>query len=352
MSEVAEKPFVSTTEYLEEKRSAREAAPKPKLVEPAQAEEIDDEAAPEMDDAPVETESEPDTQSGDDTGEELEEANLEGDEQEQATEPETAIQAPDFWDAEGKDAFAKLPPEAQKAILPYEQQRTAAVARKLNEFAEVGKQYQAKREQLDTKITELSQFVSETDKELTEYEGIDWQLEIAEATTQEQLQFVMREQARFEALKQAKTTAAKAEEEARALDLREHHETVKMQLKALAPHLDFDTKEGVQRIQVIDRYLEGQGIDNATRAWMPAQAMVIADKAFQYDLQQWKAKKSAQPKPVTQKPAAGPSVKPASTGASAPVSQRLAALDAKKELSQAEYLERRRLVKRASKRKR
>jgi hypothetical protein len=358
----AQTTFASVDDYVADRREKREAAPapKPKAEKPAPApavepeEEIADEAAPEKA-APVETETDPAPQAGDDTGQEPEEANLEGDEQEQAKEPETAIPAPDFWDAEGKDAFAKLPREAQEQVRAYEQQRTQAVARKLNEAAQVSKAAQARSEQLEQARAEMSRFVSEATNELKQYDQIDWAEQIADATTDEELRNVYWHKENAEKLRKQRVEAVKAEDAALTRELQEHHQITRQRLKQIAKHeqvdLDPDTETGRTRITQISKFLTAVGIDDNTQAWMPAEAMALAHDAMMYRMQKQKAQSSTQIKPVTQKPAAGATVKPSSPGTAGSSSQqRIQQLSApNKVLSQDEFTELRKL-KRKSKR--
>ncbi len=93
---------------------------------------------------PVEADTESDhlTQDDQDVEGEPLEANAE-DDNEAPPEPVTAIEPPQFWDAEGKERFAKLSPASQKEVVEYEKQRTAAVAKAMQKAAETTKQSEA-----------------------------------------------------------------------------------------------------------------------------------------------------------------------------------------------------------------
>lgn len=344
MADGENQTFPSVDAFMEARREKKEAAAEPKADTPAPQPEED---TPAPADAPQEDEIEAADPAAKTLEEEPDEANLEGDDGEEG-EPKPAFDPPQFWDAEEKAAFAKLPKEAQQAVLKLEQQRNAFVSRKVNEATQVAKAAQAKQQQLTQHIEKLSGFVSEVDTELAEYGKIDWAQEIAEATTADEIKNVQWHQARFEKLKQQRAEAEKAQAQAQQAELVEFHTEQRAKLKQISPELDPDTKEGLQRVTYLSKFLEANGIDVATQTWMPAEGMALAYDAMRFRLlQQQNGKQTPQPTP---KPPAGPTVRPASSPSGSSVTQRLQQLQNKKTLSQEEFIEKRKLE-RKSKRK-
>lgn len=314
---------------LEERRARREA------------QQQQTEAVESVDDAPAEEESETVTQTDEVADGEAAEPNPEGEEQEPAEPPKAAIPPPDFWDESGKEAFAKLSPEAQQAVTQYEKQRTAAVARKMNEAAQIQKAAQAKQQQLTQIMESVSGFVSEVDRALLDYQNIDWQVEIAEATTPEAREELVWHQARYNALVLAKQQAEEARTQA---EIQEHQDFIQREAQFLGkinPSLNVKTKEGAERVDQVYKFLKSTGLDDNTLNWMPAIALDLAHDAMRWRMQQAKAKSAAKPPP--QKPPAGPTAAPVSSQQGSPRNQRLSQLESKKTLSTEEFVEMQRL---------
>lgn len=61
-------------------------------------------------------------------------------------EPETAIEPPQSWTAEAKEAFAKLPPDLQSYVSARESERDKGINAKLSEAAEARKKYESEAE--------------------------------------------------------------------------------------------------------------------------------------------------------------------------------------------------------------
>jgi len=345
MADGENQTFASVDAFMESRREKKEAAPVAKAPEPA----------PEPEDttpAPVEVQQDDEIEAADPAAETLEEepdeANLDSDDGETSEPDAPAIAPPQFWDAKQKELFAKLPKEAQETVLALEKQRDAFVSRKANEAAQVARAAQAKQEQLTQHIEKLSGFVSEVETELTEYGKIDWANEIAEATTQKELIDIQWHQARFEALKQQRQQAERAQAEAQSTELREFHQEQRLKLKQIAADLDPDKPEGIQKVHIVSRFLEANGIDAQTQAWMPAEGIALA-----YDALRWRqhVAKQAQPAAQTPKPPAGPTVRPASSASGSSSNQRLQQLTNKKSLSQDEFVELSKLKRKVSRRK-
>jgi hypothetical protein len=125
--------------------AARKArAPEPEEIKDTPETDAADDVS-EVEDT-ADTESTPQVDEG--AEDEPTEANVEGDDGEEDEPAPPAIDPPKFWDAEGKESFAKLAPKEQQAVLKYEEQRTRAVARAMQESAEVRKSYEAKQQWL------------------------------------------------------------------------------------------------------------------------------------------------------------------------------------------------------------
>lgn len=324
MADGENQTYTSIAEAAEGLRKQREAAAKAPAPEPKE------QPAP----APV-AEQEDEIDVADPATETLEgeadEPSPESDEAEGEEPDSPAIQAPQFWGAEERELFAKLPREAQEAVLKVEQQRAAFVSRKANEAAQAQRAAEAVHKQLSQHTEKLASFVSEVDAGIDYYSGIDWALEIAEATTPEDLANVREHQLRFEKLKQQRQEAENAMTQAQSAELQQFHQAQRQKLKAIAPDLDPDKPEGIQRVRQLSRFLEANGIDAQTQAWMPAEGMALAYDAARY--RQLMAGKQAQPAAQPPKPPAGPTVRPASSSPGSSTTQRLSQLASKKSLS-------------------
>lgn len=345
MADGENQTFASVDAFMEARREKKEAAPEPKAEAPAPEPQ---ENTPAPVDAPQEDEIEAADPAAETLEEEPDEANLEGDDGEEG-EPVPAIDPPQFWDAEEKAAFAKLPKEAQQAVLKLEQQRNAFVSRKVNEATQVAKAAEAKQQQLTQHIEKLSGFVSEVDTELSEYGKIDWAQEIAEATTADEIRNVQWHQARFEKLKQQRETATKAQSEAEIAEFQGFHQDRVAKLKQIAPDLDPDKPEGIQRIQILERFMSQNGIDPQTQLWVPAEGLAMVYDALRW--RQFAARQNVPSSAQPPKPPAGPTVRPASSPTGSSVTQRLQQLQNKKSLSQDEFVELSKLKRKAKKRK-
>ncbi|MEL7445089.1 MAG: hypothetical protein AAGK02_04665 [Pseudomonadota bacterium] len=331
--------FDSVHDWVADRRAKRDEASEETLVDEAETIEEDapeeveaiEEEISEADPAEEDIESEPEEASADDDVEEVEEL-----------EPETpAVEPPQFWDAEGKAAFARLPKEVQNSILNNEQQRESAVSQKVREAAET-------RKQLDQRLESLGEFVTETEEKLTFYGNVNWAAEYAKATTQEEIANVEAHEKTFKDLQQKLTQAKTAQGEIETEELKTH---VSEQSEALtqlaatntAAQALLDPQEGSQRKQKLGTYLKAQGIDDDTLTWITAEATVLGYKAMLYDEAQEKARKGIGPL-QTQKPSGKKVVRPAGQpGRGSSTSARLKTLQSKAELSPTEFKEKRRL---------
>ncbi len=259
------------------------------------------------------------------------------DETAESLEPETAIEPPQFWDAEGKERFAKLSPASQKEVLEYEKQRTAAVAKAMQKSADTQKAAEAKLVQLRgivERFGEQEEPVSAQMKAWDEWfakEGVELARTNPGAFVAEQARY-QQEKREFE-----KLTADKAEAE-KAL-YSEHVREQNRVLAEVAPELA-DPKEGKQRFADTLAHLRSQGYDNDQLRWISARDMSIGYKAMLWDRAQARSKEAPKPKPKQ----AGPTAAPAGQGQrSSSSDQRIKSLEAKRSLSIEEAIELRRL---------
>jgi len=281
--------------------------------------------------------SDADTQAADDGQGEPLEANP-GAEDAGPPEPlEAAIEPPQFWDAEGKERFAKLSPASQKEVVEYEKQRTAAVAKAMQKSTEAAKAAEAKHQQLREIVDRFGESEEPADARMKQWD--EWfAREGVELARTNPAAFVA-EQARYQAEKREvdQVRAAKAEAE-RAL-YSEHIKEQNRLLPELAPELA-DPKEGKQRFADTLNYARELGYDADQLRWITARDLSVAHKAMLWDRAQARAKEAPKPKP---KPA-GPNAAPAGQGQKASSSDaQLRALQSKKSLSQEEFMEMRRL---------
>ena len=262
--------------------TAAEEAVEPEEEIEAEVEEAEVDENAEVDPTEAEVEAEPEEDNGED-------------EEEASEEPEMAIDAPQFWDAGGKDAFAKLPRDAQQAVIVYEQQRNAVVSRKLNEVA-------TERKVLEERVSGLDDFVSETDKQLEAFANVDWahELKLVESGQAPMSRFTQA-QAKFNLLKEQKEQATQAKGKAEFAAYQDHVKAEHEQLAEVAPHLAGATPEAVQKRTDVATYLQKQGIDAEGLKWIGASEMALAEKAMLYDRAHAKAKDTPKPKPVGSK---------------------------------------------------
>lgn len=277
------------------------------VIDQAPVEDADDEVIEEgVDDGAEDATEGPDEESAvddpatDDADDEPEEADEDSDDEEDA-EPKTVIDAPQFWDAEGKEAFAKLPKEAQEAVAAYEKQRISAVGRKMNEVAEERKAVQAQNAQLTERLTSLETFSSELDRKLEVYEKLDWVAAAKELSPQEYQQH----HANYEQLQRQRAQAQQVRQAAETEQLKVHTQENIQVLREKAGDVFFDGQGNPKQevFSSLTGFLQENGYDQQTLQWASASDLMIAHKAMLYDQMQAAAKKAAsQPKADKQKP--------------------------------------------------
>lgn len=252
------------------------------MTRPPSSAAVEPEEAPEASaETEEEQESEAETQPAGEVEGEPEEANAD-EEEAAAVEPDLpAIDPPQFWDAAGKEEFAKLSREAQQAVVAYEKQRTAAVARAMEQSTQARKAAEAKQEQLRGIVESLSEYAQDHEANLAKWEEYltsDGGLALAEQNPA----LYQRRQAEFARAKRdaekVKADQAKAEE---AL-LKEHVTEVSRQMAEMVPAL-FDPKEGKKRREDMVAYLQTGGFTPDRIKWITAQEASIAYKAMRFD---------------------------------------------------------------------
>lgn len=260
------------------------------IVDEADESDVDDEELEEAD--PAESDAEDDPEEDDDEGGE-----------EVDDEPETVIETPQFWDAEGKAVFAKLQETlkaAPKELRPIvaelaeqvnrnEKQRNVALSRKLEEAATARKVAEQAAEKLDG-------FISDTDKALEYYEGVDW---VAEAQRTDPAIYA-KHRAQFDALKDAKAKAEAAKKEAEQQEFQHFVYTETQNLQRQAPEF-FDPKTGAQLRAEVQSHLANFGYTPETLARASANDLIIAKESMLWRKAQAEAKKATNPKPVAGK---------------------------------------------------
>lgn len=302
----------------------------------ASARQPEQPAETEADAAPVEAEQEIEAapQAVDDAGEEPSEANLEGEQQDEAEPAPPAIEPPEFWDTEGKEHFAKLPPSAQQAVVEYEKQRTKAVAKAMQEAATVRKTSEAKLRQLDEVIETVG---AQVKSEKAYFEEWDRWLDSEQAA---QLKAAdpgayNAEIARYQAERLEYDRKQEKLSQAERIKFEQFKAAQAELMPKVAPEL-----MDKQRWADTMTYLYERGVPPDQITTVSALEASIAHKAMLWDRAQAKAKETPKPKP---KPA-GPSASPAGQGRQgSPSDARIKQLNSKHSLTIEEAMELRRL---------
>lgn len=209
--------------------------------------------------------------------------------EEEAEEAAPPVEAPHFWSAEDKAAFAKAPPEVQAAIVEHENNRNRAAEQFIQRTAESAKQYQTAAE----KLTELF----ETARQNEDLFGpVDW-----EEWLRTDPGGALAAQHKVQQLQAAK---AEADRNAFASFLQEEGR----KLPTVAPELA-DPVDGPKRRAELGQYLVSQGVPPEQLTAASAIELAIAYKAMKFDQAQAAAKTA-----TTRKPAEAPRkpVKPTS----------------------------------------
>ena len=180
----------------------------------------------------------------------------------------------------------------------------------------------------------LDGFISETDKALEYYDGIDWVIEAQKTDPA----LYAQHRAKFEALKDAKAKAITAKQETDQAEYQQFLHTESQALQRQAPEF-FDPKTGPQLRTEVQAHLAQFGYTPEMLAGASANDLVIAKESMLWRKAQAEAKKAPKPKPVAgqakrkgQRP--GAKAAPASSPKA-----RLKALESKPSLTSAEFQE-------------
>ena len=288
---------------------------------------------------PVEGDIESDLlpQADQDVEGEPEEANAE-DDNAAPPEPETAIEPPQFWDAEGKERFAKLSPASQKEVVEYEKQRTAAVAKAMQKAAETTKQSEAKLKQLQEAAERIGDYVDAQSAHMQQWE--QWlESDAAQELAVTNSTAYNAELARYDREKREYEKVLASKAEAEQVTFKTFIEEQRKLLPEIAPELA-DPKEGPQRMKDTMTYLGQRGIPAEQVRGISALEASIAYKAMLWDRAQAKAKEQPKPKP---KPA-GPTAPASGQGVRASSSEaRIKQLNSMHSLTVEQAMELRRL---------
>lgn len=252
--------------------------------------------------------------TGEDDADGANDGQPDGEEEGETVEPDLpAIDAPKFWDADDKAAFANLPREEQERIAKYEAKASAATSKALQEVAEQRKAAEAVKAQAEAKHVELTQTVEQAAAVFVrKWDGIDWP-----AFFQQDVQQATIARAEFEqeqgVMKDLLFKKQKADEHAvqtyRQAEV-ENFQKLATSEPVIAELLD--EKEGPARLKEVANYLTSKGVPAERLGDISAVEMELARKAFLYD--QAVAKAAAKP---AGKPAAHP--QPSSPQGKAPM---------------------------------
>lgn len=294
----------------------------PGKPEPEQAEPADSEAV--VEDEQQESQVEP--QPAEEVEGEAQEPNAEDDEAGEVEPDLPAIDPPQFWDATGKEEFAKLSREAQQAVVAYEKQRTAAVARAMEQSTQARKAAEAKQQQLQQVVESLSEYADQTEQNLAAWSEWFSSDEAARLAATDPRAFAVEQVKHQRAVREhekAKADKAKAD----STLLKTHVAEQSRLMTEIVPAL-FDPKEGKKRREDMVAYLKNGGFTEDRIQWITAQEASIAYKAMRFDsvpdfdevvrkaalydkADAVRKTPPANPKP---KPKAGPSATPAGQG--------------------------------------
>lgn len=287
---------------------------------PAAEPVAEDAPEPEADLAPeTESEAEPTAEETDDP----ETPVIDGEEDAQPeSDPELpVIAAPQSWDAQGRAEFAKLPRATQEIILARETARDQATSRAQSEASEARKQAQAEVAGLAQLKTALEQVATKAGEVFADrWANVDW---VTFARQDPQAYTIARaefeaEQAELHQVRQAKSVAEKAAEQARDTEFQSYVQAEQAKLPTIAPDL-VDPKEGKARMAKVGEFLLGLGVTPEALRGISAAELSIA-----YDAMQWRQAKTktvadlakprpaaVAPRPATPRPAAPSAAQPA-----------------------------------------
>lgn len=279
---------------------------------------VSDDAGNEAEESTNEDNVEEESSDSDDEGEDgpdeaTDDAEEEGDEAEQAKEP--AIEPPTGLDEKQREAFKKLPREAQQLVAEHDRALVADHTRKTQEIAE-------RRKALDARLETLREVKTERQKRIEKWQKVDWADMATKLTPQEwnrNKALMDKEVGEFNALQ------AKLQRE-EAADYRSHIAEESRALQKLAPDLYGDSKAAVEARNAIAQEALKDGFDRERLKWMSAKEMAVYRDAIAW--RKYQAEKAKKPTITAKKDekSKGRSIKPASrtnapTGAKGVVSK-------------------------------
>jgi hypothetical protein len=225
-------------------------------------------------------------------------AENEGDEAEQS---KTAIEPPVGLDETEREAFKKLPKEAQEILARQSKLVSATLTQKTQALA-------ADRKELQSRIAALREVKTEKQKRIEKWGKVDWadlanKLDPKEWNRQKAL--MEKEVGEYRSIE----SSLKQQDDR---DFRAHAESRVTELQKLAPHLaGTDEKAVAARIEIADLAVKA-GYDREALKWMSAFEMHSLWKAQQWD--KYQAEKAKKPNITAKKDEkqAGRNIKPTS----------------------------------------
>lgn len=203
------------------------------------------------------------------------------------TEESPSYEAPTSWKAEDKDAFYKLPPEAQKIVVEREAEREKGINLKLSEAAEQRKQYEAQLSELQKQSTEYSQGLQRLNNELSrqflgEFADVTDPVQLAQQDPERFVQY----QAKLQQLSQIQHAMTIEQEKIKSAEDAKNLEFAKSEFQKLAEVIPEFSKEETRETKAkeIRGYLKSYGFEDAdVSSIVDHRMLVIANKAALFD---------------------------------------------------------------------
>jgi hypothetical protein len=225
-------------------------------------------------------------------------------EQEAQPEPDApAIEPPPFLTADERDAFAKLPREAQDILAKQVKQGQAAASKAIQEAAETRKKADAEFQNVSQVAQALKQFVPQAVETFkSRWDNIDWS-----AWAEQDPQAAFQGKIQFEAEREQLQQIQSAKQDAERIERQRLIEAETEELKTRAPALA-DPKDGPKRQQEVASYLMEQGFSKDEISNISAKAAAVAYDAMRFRKAQagLKSAPPQKPAPKALKPTAPP----------------------------------------------
>jgi uncharacterized phage infection (PIP) family protein YhgE len=240
------------------------------------------------------------------------EATAEEQEAEQA-EPETpALDPPPFWDAEGKEAFAKLPREHQESILAQASKQASNASRAIEQAAERAKAAEGQASKVTQLADALNTFLPQAMETFKgRWDAVDWVALARQVEPQEYNAYQAQYQAEQRQLEQLQA----ANQEAERLAHEQHVRVVNTELPTKAPDLA-DPAKGGERLGKVFNFLNAEGY-----APDRLKHVTAADLAIAYDALRWREAQKGVPQAPAARPKPATPARPAMRPTAAPSSQ-------------------------------